>query len=68
MVALLKRAGVNEEDDDDEQILALAEEIKGYVRLINPRKVVSDATSIYVDWLSLPGPLPLLSVWRNRRT
>jgi len=54
LVALLKEAGAKEEDDnhDNEWMLALTGEIKEYVHMVNPEKCQSH--------LSLTSLLPLL--------
>jgi len=54
LLALLKRAGVKEEDEeDDERMLALAGEIKEY--MINPEKSLATPDPSVVDRLSLSG-------------
>ena len=54
LVALLKRAGVKEEDEeDDERMLALAGEIKEF--MINPEKSLATPDPSVVDRLSLSG-------------
>jgi len=56
IVALLKRAGVKEdEDDDDERMLTFAGEIKEYVNMINPEKSLATPDPSVVDRLSLSG-------------
>lgn len=56
LVALLKRAGMKEEDEEDDQrMLALAGEIKEYVHMINPEKSLATPDPSVVDPLSLSG-------------